>query len=84
MKVMAMYNDWFGTNYTKNNTEPYLIELMNDLETKKKATLEDVENVIYGRKKAWGNDEKMKSYLTPSVIFGDKFNEYLQTSKSVQ
>ena len=84
LKVMEMYNEWFGTNYTKNNTEPYVIELMNDLETKKKATLEDVENVIYGRKKAWGNDEKMKSYLTPSVIFGDKFNEYLQTSKSVQ
>lgn len=40
-------------------------------------TLEDFKKVIEKKCDAWLTDPVMKSYLRPSVLFGDKFDEYL-------
>lgn len=41
--------------------------------------LKDFEAVIWGKKKEWAENPKMKAYLRPSTLFGPKFEEYLNT-----
>lgn len=40
-------------------------------------TLEDFKCVIEKKCDAWKSDPVMKSYLKPSILFGKKFDEYL-------
>lgn len=40
-------------------------------------TVEDIRTVIRKKSHEWSCDGKMRSYLRPSVLFGDKFEEYL-------
>lgn len=39
---------------------------------------EDFKVVIDNMWKAWSNDEKMRPYLTPQTLFGNKFYNYLK------
>ena len=40
-------------------------------------TLENFKQVIDTKVNEWGNDDKMKTYLQPSTLFGTKFDQYL-------
>lgn len=41
-----------------------------------KATLSDFINVIHSKYEQWKDDDKMKWFIKPSVIFGIKFDKY--------
>ena len=41
-------------------------------------TIDDFRAVIDNRVRAWSNDPKMKEYLRPETLFGQKFDGYLQ------
>ena len=41
-------------------------------------TAEDMARVIDLKVSEWGGSEKMRQYLRPSTLFGDKFEEYVQ------
>lgn len=44
---------------------------------KEKFKIEDFKNVIDFKVAEWSNDPKMKKYIRPETLFGDKFNSYL-------
>lgn len=44
---------------------------------KNKYTVEDIKKVIDIKVKQWGKDNKMKIYLRPETLFGNKFEGYL-------
>ena len=41
---------------------------------------EDFKKVIAFKTKEWGNDSKMKEFLRPETLFGNKFESYLQAA----
>lgn len=45
-------------------------------------TLADVTAVIQSKLEEWGGDRKMCSYIRPSTLFGQKFEEYLGAAKA--
>jgi uncharacterized phage protein (TIGR02220 family) len=47
-------------------------------------SVKEIESVITNRFKEWGNDPKMKEYLRPETLFGNKFEGYLQVVKDLK
>ncbi len=48
---------------------------------KEKFTFEDFKKVIEFKVEKWSNDPKMKKYIRPATLFGEKFNSYLIESE---
>ena len=46
-------------------------------------TLDDVRRVVRAKREQWGGDQRMRRYLRPSTLFGEKFEEYLAESRKV-
>ena len=44
-------------------------------------TLEDIETVIRHQNSLWGRDTKMRKYLRPATLFGNKFESYLSDAR---
>lgn len=44
-------------------------------------TLEDIEAVIRHQNSLWGRDTKMRKYLRPATLFGNKFESYLSDAR---
>lgn len=44
--------------------------------------VDDFKTVIDSKCKEWMKDEKMKKYIRPETLFGQKFESYLQSAKS--
>lgn len=44
----------------------------------------DMRTVIDRKCAEWSDDAKMKTYLRPSTLFGDKFGEYLNAPESIE
>lgn len=49
---------------------------------KEKFVLQDFYDVIDHKFYSWGADPKMKEYLRPETLFGNKFESYLQAAKA--
>ena len=47
-------------------------------------SVEDMRTVIDRKCAEWCDDKKMRSYLRPSTLFGDKFAEYLNAPESIE
>ena len=47
-------------------------------------SVEDMRTVIDRKCAEWCDDEKMRSYLRPSTLFGDKFAEYLNAPEPIE
>ena len=47
-------------------------------------TVEDAKKVIDNKIIEWGEDEKMKKYLTPDTLFSEKFDKYLNQEPTDQ
>lgn len=43
-------------------------------------TIDDVRAVVRSKSDEWGGDERMRRFIRPSTLFGDKFEEYLATA----
>lgn len=47
-------------------------------------SVDDMRTVIDRKCAEWCDDKKMRSYLRPSTLFGDKFGEYLNAPESIE
>lgn len=47
-------------------------------------TIADVTAVVQSKLEEWGGDRKMRQFLKPSTLFGQKFEEYLGVAMSAQ
>ena len=72
--LVSYLNKKTGSNYraTKSITERIGSLLADGY------TAEDMARVIDLKVSEWGGSEKMRQYLRPSTLFGDKFEEYVQ------
>lgn len=73
-EVYDYFNQTLGTNY-KYNVKGNKDRVKKLLDSG--YTLEDIKTVIDKKTKQWKNDPKMKQFLTPSTLLGDKFDTYL-------
>ena len=48
----------------------------------KEYSLEDIKTVIDSKNQEWGSDPKMREYMRPETLFGNKFESYLQHAKT--
>ena len=79
LSLIEYLNDKVGTEYKadKATTERISILLEDGY------TEEQIRTVIDRKCSEWLNDEKMRTYLRPSTLFGDKFPEYVAAPISV-
>lgn len=47
-------------------------------------SIDDVRAVVRSKFGEWQDSEKMKRFIRPSTLFGDKFEEYLATARSAE
>ena len=70
--LVSYLNQKAGTNYrTTGEITERIGEILSD-----GYTPEDMRRVIDNKVAEWLNDEKMRGYLRPRTLFGDKFEEY--------
>lgn len=77
--LLSFFNSETGSSYKE--TEQF-DELINE-RISEGYTFEDLRNVIRKKSAEWSCDGKMRSYLRPSTLFGDKFEEYLNAPMPV-
>lgn len=77
--VIEYLNSTVGVNFktsAEKNKKPVLARF------KEGYVLQDFYDVITHKYKQWGNDSKMKEYLRPETLFSQKFEGYLQASRT--
>jgi len=73
--IVVYLNYKCKTNYA--STSLYIRDLINT-KINEGYTLEDFKMVIDNKTNEWENDYKMKKFLRPETLFGDKFERYLK------
>ncbi len=73
--VLEYLNQTKKSNIPFKPTKANLKDITNRL--KEKFKFEDFKSVIDFKVGEWTNDPKMKKYIRPETLFGDKFNSYL-------
>ena len=73
--IVQYLNSKAGTNFKPNT--PKTVSLIKS-RLKEKFTIENFYHVIDIKCHSWLSDLRMKKYLRPSTLFGNKFEEYLQ------
>jgi len=73
--IVSFLNSVTGTHYKPKslNTRKFI-----EARLRENFSVEDFKKVITKKFKDWGADEKMKIYLRPETLFGNKFESYLQ------
>ena len=80
LALLSFLNSETGATYTE--TEQF-DDLVQDL-FNKGYTEQDIRTVIHRKSLEWSCDGKMRSNLRPSVLLGDKFEEYLNAPEPVE
>lgn len=78
--LISYLNEKAGTNY---NVTAAVIRRIGEL-TDAGYTREDMIGVIDKKVAEWIGDDKMRSYLRPRTLFGDKFEEYVNAPVPLQ
>jgi uncharacterized phage protein (TIGR02220 family) len=75
--IISLLNEKLGSGYKFiNSNQKWIRARLND-----GFSPDDLKLVIEFKVMKWGNDVKMKSYLRPETLFGNKFDGYLQEAK---
>jgi phage replication O-like protein O len=78
LKIVEFLNKTVGTRFSpKNKQTQRLIKAR----LKDGFTLDDFYLVISGKSLQWKKDKKMKKFLRPETLFGNKFEGYLQEGR---
>lgn len=77
--LIQYLNDKTGSSYKADKTNAVRVQSLLDAGY----TPLDLRTVIDKKCTEWMNDEKMRPYLRPSTLFGDKFSEYLSAPISI-
>ena len=77
-KAVRLLNELSGSSFrdTSKNTQRHIAARIND-----GYGIEDIEMVIRHQCRLWGRDEKMRQYLRPETLFGNKFEGYLSDAR---
>ena len=77
-KAVQLLNDLSGSSFraTTKSTQKLIAAREKD-----GYTLEDIEMVIRHQCGLWSHDEKMRKYLRPETLFGNKFESYLSDAR---
>ena len=78
--LLNYLNQETGGSYTDTEQFDDLITNLFD----KGYTSDDIRKVIKNKANEWSCDGKMRSYLRPSVLFGEKFEEYLNAPEPIE
>ena len=75
-EIISFLNLKAGTLYRPESpdTQQYIIEKL-----KEGFTVDNFKTVIYAKCREWLKEPKMRRYLRPSTLFGDKFESYLNS-----
>lgn len=71
--LLLYLNEETGSNYSETEQIRELI----GSKLEEGYTAEDIRTVIHNKNLEWNCSGKMRTYLRPSTLFGDKFEEYL-------
>ena len=77
-EIVAILNNTCNTHFTAENAETAGL-IRARLEEGR--TVEDFKMVIGICHAAWADEPKMRIYLRPATLFGDRFESYLQTAE---
>lgn len=77
-EIIDGMNHILGSNYTVGNKRT--ISMLKARVSEGYKDPKEYSLVITHRLREWGSDEKMKTFLRPSTLFGSKFEEYLQSA----
>ena len=80
LSLVSYLNSKTGSSYSDTEQVRELIESKLD----DGYSIEDLKSVIDKKSVEWSCDGKMRSYLRPSTLFGDKFEEYLNSPEPVE
>ena len=77
-KAVQLLNELSGSSFrnTSRNTQKHIAARIKD-----GYSMEDIESVIRHQCRLWGHDEKMRQYLRPETLFGNKFEGYLSEAR---
>ena len=78
--LLSFLNSETGASYSE--TEQF-DDLINEL-FNKGYSVDDIKTVIRKKSMEWSCDGKMRTNLRPSVLFGDKFEEYLNAPEPIE
>ena len=78
-ELISYLNDKAGTSYKATRSVTAQIRQL----TKSGYSREQIRTVIDKKCSEWLGDEKMRQFLRPSTLFGDKFGEYLSAPVSL-
>ena len=80
LSLLSYLNEKTGSHYKPDgNITAKIISLFGQ-----GYSVDDMRTVIDRKCAEWSNDEKMRSYLRPSTLFGPKFAEYLNAPESIE
>lgn len=73
--IVCALNQITGSSYRPKtkSTRKFILARLNE-----KYTIDDFKKVITVKFIEWGADQKMKNYLRPETLFGNRFESYLQ------
>lgn len=77
-KAISLLNDLSGSSFRPSTKSTQ--KLISGRE-KDGYSLADIELVIRHQCELWGKDEKMRKYLRPETLFGNKFEAYLSDAR---
>ena len=80
LSLLSYLNKRTGSSYSETEQVRGLI----DQRLQEGYTVEDLRSVIDKKCIEWSCDGKMRSYLRPSTLFGEKFEEYLNAPEPVE
>jgi uncharacterized phage protein (TIGR02220 family) len=79
INIIAVLNEETGKAYRRETTKTR--DLIN-ARLNEGFTYDDFETVIRNKSRDWKNDPKMSKFLRPETLFGNKFEGYLNESKT--
>lgn len=79
LSLISYLNEKTGSRYRPKSAEQRIQNLLEQGYSEA-----DMRKVIDRKYSEWFNDEKMRDYLRPSTLFGNKFSEYLNAPISIQ
>ena len=80
LSLLSYLNSKTGSSYTDTEQTRELIEER----LSEGYTVEDLKSVVDKKSAEWSCDGKMQACLRPSILFGDKFEEYLNAPEPIE
>ncbi|MDY3129928.1 MAG: conserved phage C-terminal domain-containing protein [Berryella intestinalis] len=79
LSCLAALNDVMGTSYTVLPKSAAVVLA----QCAGRYTEAEVRSMVAAKRDEWGGSAKTRKWLTPSTLFGERFEGYMETSRAV-